>query len=39
MNLPGRIAMSYGAQIDYLQTCWGDQEVQLFAFHRLVYRS
>jgi len=27
MNLPGRHAMSHGAQIDYLQTCWGDQEV------------
>ena len=27
MNLPGRHAMSHAAQIDYLQTCWGDQEV------------
>ncbi len=27
MNLPGLHAMSHAAQIDYLQTCWGDQEV------------
>ncbi len=27
MNLPGMHAFSHAAQIDYLQTCWGDQEV------------
>ncbi|MBA3726455.1 MAG: DinB family protein [Armatimonadetes bacterium] len=27
MNLPGMHAMSHAAQIDYLQTCWGDQDV------------
>lgn len=27
MMLPGLHAMSHSAQIDYLQTCWGDQEV------------
>jgi len=27
MNLPGLHAMSHAAQIDYLQTCWGDQDV------------
>jgi hypothetical protein len=27
MTLPGTHAMSHTAQIDYLQTCWGDQEV------------
>jgi hypothetical protein len=27
MNLPGLHAMSHAAQIDYLQTCWDDQEV------------
>ncbi|MES1147303.1 MAG: hypothetical protein ABUL49_00980, partial [bacterium] len=27
MNLPGRHALSHAAQIDYLQTCWDDQEV------------
>jgi hypothetical protein len=27
MNLPGNHAMSHAAQIDYLQTCWDDQEV------------
>lgn len=27
MNLPGYHAMSHAAQIDYLQTCWNDQEV------------
>jgi hypothetical protein len=27
MNLPGRHAMSHAAQLDYLQTCWDDQEV------------
>ena len=27
MNLPGMHALSHAAQIDYLQTCWGDQEV------------
>ena len=27
MKLPGRHAISHAAQIDYLQTCWGDQEV------------
>ena len=29
MSLPGLHAISHGAQIDYLQTCWGDQEVHL----------
>ncbi len=27
MMLPGTHAFSHAAQIDYLQTCWGDQEV------------
>jgi len=27
MNMPSLHAMSHAAQIDYLQTCWGDQEV------------
>jgi len=27
MILPGRHALSHAAQIDYLQTCWDDQEV------------
>ncbi len=27
MNLPAVHALSHGAQIDYLQTCWDDQEV------------
>jgi hypothetical protein len=27
MTLPGIHAISHGAQIDYLQTCWDDQEV------------
>lgn len=27
MRLPGLHAISHAAQIDYLQTCWGDQEV------------
>jgi hypothetical protein len=27
MNLPGMHATSHAAQIDYLQTCWDDQEV------------
>lgn len=27
MNLPGSHAFSHAAQIDYLQTCWDDQEV------------
>ncbi len=27
MNLPGMHAISHAAQIDYLQTCWDDQEV------------
>ncbi len=27
MNLPGTHAFSHAAQIDYLQTCWGDQNV------------
>lgn len=27
MNLPGLHAISHSAQIDYLQTCWDDQEV------------
>ena len=27
MNLPGIHANAHAAQIDYLQTCWGDQEV------------
>ena len=27
MNLPGMHALSHAAQIDYLQTCWGDQDV------------
>jgi hypothetical protein len=27
MNMPGLHAWSHAAQIDYLQTCWGDQEV------------
>ena len=27
MNLPGLHALSHAAQVDYLQTCWGDQEV------------
>ena len=27
MNLPDLHAMSHAAQIDYLQTCWDDQEV------------
>ena len=27
MKLPGRHAISHAAQIEYLQTCWGDQEV------------
>jgi uncharacterized damage-inducible protein DinB len=27
MNLPGTHAMGHTGQIDYLQTCWGDQEV------------
>lgn len=27
MNLPGTHAFSHAAQIDYLQTCWDDQEV------------
>ncbi len=25
--LPGSHALSHAAQIDYLQTCWGDQDV------------
>lgn len=28
MNLPGRHALAHTAQIDYLQTCWGDQEIR-----------
>jgi len=27
MNLPGMHAIAHAAQIDYLQTCWDDQEV------------
>lgn len=27
MNLPGIHAICHAGQIDYLQTCWGDQEV------------
>ena len=27
MQLPGIHALSHAAQIDYLQTCWGDQDV------------
>jgi hypothetical protein len=27
LNLPGLHAISHAAQIDYLQTCWDDQEV------------
>lgn len=27
MKLPGIHAFSHAAQIDYLQTCWGDQDV------------
>ncbi len=27
MNLPGTHALSHAAQIDYLQACWGDQNV------------
>lgn len=27
MNMPGTHALSHAAQIDYLQTCWNDQEV------------
>ena len=27
MSLPGLHAMAHAGQIDYLQTCWGDQEV------------
>jgi hypothetical protein len=27
MSIPGRHAICHAAQIDYLQTCWGDQEV------------
>jgi hypothetical protein len=27
MNMPSLHAMSHAAQIDYLQTCWDDQEV------------
>jgi hypothetical protein len=27
MNLPGRHATAHAGQIDYLQTCWDDQEV------------
>ena len=27
MTLPGIHAFSHAAQIDYLQTCWGDQDV------------
>ena len=27
MNIPGSHADSHAAQIDYLQTCWGDQEM------------
>jgi hypothetical protein len=27
MNLPGLHAMCHAGQIDYLQTCWGDQDV------------
>jgi len=27
MNLPGLHAMAHSGQIDYLQTCWGDQDV------------
>lgn len=27
MKLPGMHAISHAAQIDYLQTCWGDQDV------------
>ena len=27
MNMPGLHAMSHAGQIDYLQTCWGDQQV------------
>ena len=27
MNMPGLHAVSHAAQIDYLQTCWDDQEV------------
>ena len=29
MNLPTLHAQAHAAQIDYLQTCWGDQEVHL----------
>jgi hypothetical protein len=29
MTLPARHLNNHGAQIDYLQTCWGDQEVHL----------
>ena len=27
MNLPGSHAESHAAQVDYLQTCWGDREM------------
>jgi hypothetical protein len=27
MNMPGLHANAHAAQIDYLQTCWGDQDV------------
>ena len=27
MNIPGSHAENHAAQVDYLQTCWGDQEV------------
>jgi hypothetical protein len=27
MSLPGLHAVAHASQIDYLQTCWGDQEV------------
>ena len=29
MNVPGEHAASHAAQIDYLQTCWGDLEVHI----------
>jgi hypothetical protein len=29
MDIPARHLFNHAAQIDYLQTCWGDQEVHL----------
>jgi hypothetical protein len=29
MTIPAKHLYGHAAQIDYLQTCWGDQEVHL----------